>query len=138
MEGHTPKYEVRYLENTYLHVTTAETSVAIGSQRIKPRQNYAIQVYAVNDTGASPWSFPPFYIRMTKGPPSRPTIIIVEAINWQSLKVFPNKPPEDEGVMHVIVEWWAKNESQWKWKQSEVDKDNEHTITTLSFAKEYT
>ena len=75
---------------------------------------------------------------MTKGPPSCPTIIIVEAINWQSLKVFPNKPPEDEGVMHVIVECWAKNESQWKWKQSEVDKDNEHTITTLSFEKKYT
>ena len=92
-EGHSPKFEVRYLENTYLHVTTAETSVAIGSRRIKPWQNYAIQVRAVNDAGASPWSFPPFYIRMTEGPPSRPTILTVEALKRQSLKVFPDKPP---------------------------------------------
>ena len=137
VEGHTPKYEVRYLENTYLHVTTAETSVAIGSRRIKPWQNYAIQVRAVNDAGASPWSFPPFYIRMTEGPPSRPTILTVEATKRQSVKVFPDKPPEDQGVTHIIIEWRVKSETQWKWEQSEVDKDDEYTITQLSFAKEY-
>lgn len=61
-EHRASKYEVRYLENTYLHITSTETSVAIGSQRIKPWQNYAIQVRAVNDVGASSWSFPPIDI----------------------------------------------------------------------------
>ena len=98
------RYEVSYHETKRLSIPSAGTSVAIGLQHIKPWQNYAIQVRAVNDAGASPWSFPPVYVKMNEGPPSRPVLRTVEATDRQSLKVIADKPPDEQRVDKVYVE----------------------------------
>ena len=142
----TESYQIRYRETTNDLVTVTADSlvcqrtyptfkVALGPQRIEPWQEYAIQVRAVNASGASQWSAPPLYIRMNQGPPSPPSTLIVEAKTQNSLKVIiPKIPPKynEQEVKHVIVEKCTHSRIGWDppKKEIEVNKSGD-TVCTL-------
>ena len=130
------KYEVRYHETKYLTVMCEKSPIAFGSQRITPWRDYAIQVRSVNDTGASNWSYPPFYIRMNEGAPSPPGFVIFEATGRHSLSVIAETAPEEQGVTHMIVEKLKKGKANIQWEQEE-SKCYEHTLTGLDRVTEY-
>ena len=135
------KYEVRYHETKHLSVICEKPPIALGSQRIKPWQDYAVQVRAVNDVGASSWSFPPVYIRMNEGPPSAPSFLIFETITAHSLNISTDKPPQEQGVTHIIVEKLIKSSGdkvQWEHEEGEVKDCCQHTLKGLNSATEYT
>lgn len=132
------KYEVSYHEAKRLRVISPGTSVAIGLQRIKPWQGYAIQVRAVNDSGASAWSFPPFYIRMNEGPPSRPILRTIEAITRKSLMVIADNPPDEQGVKKVYVEKRIINETDWSMEKYIIrTHPGRYRVEKLDPTKEY-
>lgn len=140
--GTAPKYEVRYHESKHLIVTCNKSPVALGSHRIKPWQDYAIQVRAVNSAGASSWSFPPVYVRMNEGAPTAPGLVVFETPTQRSLNVITEKPHEEQGVTHIIVEKLRNrgNKFNWKMEEAELDADSdlcEHTLTGLKGLMEY-
>ena len=130
------KYEVSYSETNHLSISSADTRVAIGLQRIRPWQNYAIQVRVVTDTGASPWSFPPVYVRMNEGPPNRPVIDTIDAIDQRSLRISAETPPDEQAVEKVWVEYRLETEMKWHrfwWNKVR----SSYRIEELEHAKEY-
>lgn len=134
------KYEVKYHDAKYLIVSSPEKSVALGSQRIKPWHDYAIQVRAVNGAGASPWSFPPYYVRMTEGAPSRPSLQNVKATTRQSVKVITWKPPTEQGVTYVYVEKRTKKQPldvTWIRERFEFNEHGEYPLMNLDPETEY-
>ena len=140
------KYEIKYHDTKHLTVICSGSPVALGSQRIQPWKNYAIQVRAVNNAGASPWSYPPVYVRMNQGAPNSPSFLIVESIARTSLEVSTENPPKEQCVTHVIVEYCKKEKKgdcdtlQWQNVEYEIsDKDdfNQSVIHGLDFSTEY-
>ena len=133
------KYEVRYDEQKHSIVTCAKSPVALGSQRIEPWRDYTVQVRAVNDAGASRWSFPPVYVRMNEGAPNPPSFVVFEAVARTSLNVIAEEPPDEQAVTHVIVEKLkaGSDQVQWDFEESKVDGDFEHTLRGLDPSTEY-
>ena len=135
----TTKFEVRYNETKYLTVTCDKSPVALGSQRITPWHDYAIQVRAVNNTGASCWSYPPVYVRMNEGAPNPPSFVIFEATTQHSLNVIAEKAPDEQAVTHMIVEKLVMGEDKVQWYQEEsvVTGCCEHVLDGLDPTREY-
>ena len=140
------KYEIKYHDTKHLTVICTKSPVALGSQRVKPWQDYAIQVRAVNNAGASPWSFPPVYIRMNEGAPNNPGLVVVETITRHSLKVTAqSRPPIEQGVKKVIIEKKEMKERdgtqpdvQWhQYKTYEINDNGEYMIDRLEFMTAY-
>ena len=130
------KYEVSYSETNRLSISSADTRVAIGLQRIRPWQNYAIQVRVVTDTGASPWSFPPVYVRMNEGPPNRPVIDTIDAVDKHCLRITAETPPDEQAVEKVWVEYRLETEMTWHWLRWD-RVFSSYSIKKLEHAKEY-
>jgi hypothetical protein len=135
------KYEIKYHDTKHLTVICDGSPVALGSQRVQPWKNYSIQVRAVNSAGASPWSYPPVYVRMNEGAPSCPSFLIVDMITSRSFMVSAEKPPKEQCVTHVIVEKckkWSDNDIlQWHSEEHEVNDDNNYVIRGLTFTMGY-
>ena len=135
------KYEIKYNDTKHLTVICDGSPVALGSQRIQPWKNYSIQVRAVNSAGASPWSYPPVYVRMNEGAPSCPRFLIVESITNSSLMVSAETPPEEQHVTHVIVEKCRKRSDndimQWDNEEQEINDHHDYVISGLKFAMDY-
>ena len=134
------RYEVRYHETKHLSLICNKSPVALGSQRVKPWQDYAVQVRAINDAGASSWSFPPIYIRMNEGAPSAPNFVIFEATTAHSLNISTDRPPEEQGVTDIIVEKLIKYSDDkvlWDCKESVIKDCCEHTLDGLDSATDY-
>lgn len=135
------KYEIKYHDTKHLTVICDGSPVALGSQRIQPWKNYSIQVRAVNSAGASPWSYPPVYVRMSEGAPSIPSFLLVESITRTLLKVSTENPPKEQGVTHIIVEKCKKGcESdimQWDNEEHKVNDGDDCMIHGLDFTTDY-
>ena len=138
-EAKSTKYEVRYNELKHSIVTCAKSPVALGSHRIKPWEDYAVQVRAVNDAGASSWSFPPVYVRMDEGAPSCPSFIVFETVSKTSLNVVTDKPSDVQAVTHVIVEKLkvCSEQARWDFEESKIDSDFGHMLNGLDPTSEY-
>ena len=135
------KYEIKYHGMKHLTVICDGPPVALGSQRIQPWKNYSIQVRAVNSTGASPWSYPPVYIRMNEGAPSCLSFLIVDTITSRSFMVSAEKPPNEQRVTHVIIEKCKKGSDsdimQWDSEEHEINSSNSYEIRGLNFTMGY-
>lgn len=138
------KYEIKYHDTKHLTVICNGSPVALGSQRIQPWKNYAIQIRAVNNAGASPWSYPPVYVRMNQGAPNSPSFLIVESITKTSLMVSTEKPPKEQSVTHIIVEYCKieKKEGdsdimQWQNVECDINDKDDYMIHGLESTTEY-
>ena len=135
------KYEIKYHDTKHLTVICDGPPVALGSQRIQPWKNYAIQVRAVNSAGASPWSYPPVYIRMNEGAPSCPSFLMMNMITSRSVMVSAENPPNEQGVTHVIIEKCEKgsdnNIMQWDSEEHEINSSNSYEVRGLNFTMGY-
>ena len=135
------KYEIKYHDTKHLTVICDGSPVALGSQRIQPWKNYSIQVRAVNSVGASPWSYPPVYVRMNEGAPCIPSFLLVESLTRTSLKVSTENPPKEQGVTHIIVEKCKKgcdsDVMQWDSEEHKVNDSDDYMIHGLDFTMDY-
>ena len=135
------KYEIKYHDTKHLTVICDGSPVALGSQRIKPWKNYSIQVRAISSAGASPWSYPPVYVRMSEGAPSIPSFLLVESTTRTSLKVCMENPPKEQGVTHIIVEKCKKgcdsDIMQWDNEEHKVKDGDDYMIHGLDYTTDY-